>query len=76
LLNQHLITSEQALKSSECALNQARLRAGENVEHLRTELRPNERCLVCGATEHPYEVNKNQQLNNIITDFENAFNTD
>ncbi|MBB1454042.1 AAA family ATPase [Pseudoalteromonas sp. SG43-5] len=75
LLNQHLITSEQALKGSEYALNQARLRASENVEHLRTELRPNEPCLVCGATEHPYAVNQNQQLNNLITDFENAFNT-
>jgi len=73
LLNQHLITSEQALKGSEYALNQARLRASENVEHLRTELRPNEPCLVCGATEHP-AVNQNQQLNNLITDFENAFN--
>ncbi|ALQ10447.1 AAA family ATPase [Pseudoalteromonas fuliginea] len=75
LLNQHLITSEQALKGSEYALNQAHLRASENVEHLRTELRPNEPCLVCGATEHPYAVNQNQQLNNLITDFENAFNT-
>lgn len=75
LLNQQLVSSEQALKGCDYALNQARLRASENVEHLRTELRPNEPCLVCGATEHPYAENQNQPLSNLITDFEKAFNS-
>lgn len=73
-LKQKLIQCEQALKHSEYALNQARLRASENVEHLRTQLAPNEPCVVCGATEHPFASNQNQQFDNLITDFENNFN--
>ncbi|WP_350563686.1 hypothetical protein, partial [Psychrobacter sp. CAL346-MNA-CIBAN-0220] len=41
---------------------------------LRTQLAPNEPCLVCGATEHPYASTQNQQLNNLIADFETAYN--
>ncbi|MDP2485515.1 AAA family ATPase [Pseudoalteromonas marina] len=69
-LLQNLATCAQALKHNEYALNQARLRASENVEHLRTQLNPNEPCAVCGATEHPYATNQNPQLNNLIADFE------
>lgn len=71
---QNLTTCEQTLKHSEYALNQARLRASENVEHLRAQLTPNEPCVVCGATEHPFIGEQNQQLNNLIADFENNFN--
>ncbi|MGO2476848.1 MAG: AAA family ATPase [Pseudoalteromonas sp.] len=70
---QDLATCEQRLKHSEYALNQARLRASENVEHLRTQLAPGEPCAVCGATEHPFVNNQHQQLNNLISDFENDF---
>ena len=69
-LLQNLATCAQALKHNEYALNQARLRASENVEHLRAQLNPNEPCAVCGATEHPYATNQNPQLNNLIADFE------
>lgn len=69
-LLQSLATCAQALKHNEYALNQARLRASENVEHLRAQLNPNEPCAVCGATEHPYATNQNPQLNNLIADFE------
>jgi len=73
-LKQNLVTFEQAYKHSEYALNQARLRASENVEHLRSQLNHNEPCAVCGATEHPFISDKNQQLTNLINDFENDFN--
>lgn len=69
-LLQNLATCAQALKHNEYALNQARLRASENVEHLRAQLNPNDPCAVCGATEHPYATNQNPQLNNLIADFE------
>lgn len=73
-LQQNLASCEQALKHSEYALNQARLRASENVAHLRTQLTPNEPCVVCGAKEHPYATNQNPQLNNLIADFETSYN--
>lgn len=72
-LLQNLAMCEQALKHNEYALNQARLRASENVEHLRAQLNPNEPCVVCGATEHPYATNQNPQLNNLIADFEASY---
>ncbi|MFY8325171.1 AAA family ATPase [Pseudoalteromonas sp. ZZD1] len=72
-LKHDLAMAEQTAKHSEYALNQARLRASENVEHLRAQLTPNEPCLVCGATEHPFVSNQNQQLNNLITDFETDY---
>lgn len=72
-LQQNLLTCEQTLKHSEYALNQARLRASENVEHLRAQLAPNEPCVVCGATEHPFVTAQNQQLANLITDFERDY---
>ena len=73
-LQQSLASCEQALKHSEYALNQARLRASENVEHLRTQLTPNEPCVVCGAKEHPYASSQSPQLNNLIADFETSYN--
>lgn len=73
-LQQNLSSCEQALKHSEYALNQARLRASENVEHLRTQLIPNEPCVVCGAKEHPYASNQSPQLINLIADFEASYN--
>ena len=73
-LQQSLASCEQALKHSEYALNQARLRASENVEHLRTQLIPNEPCVVCGAKEHPYASNQSPQLINLIADFEASYN--
>lgn len=73
-LQQSLVSCEQALKHSEYALNQARLRASENVEHLRTQLIPNEPCVVCGAKEHPYASNQSPQLINLIADFEASYN--
>ncbi|MGO2181449.1 MAG: SbcC/MukB-like Walker B domain-containing protein [Pseudoalteromonas nigrifaciens] len=73
-LLQNLASCEQTLKHNEYTLSQARLRASENVEHLRTQLAPNEPCLVCGATEHPYASTQNQQLNNLIADFETTYN--
>lgn len=73
-LIQNLATCDQTLKHSEYALNQALLRASENVEHLRAQLNPNEPCLVCGATEHPYASNQTPQLNNLIADFETGYN--
>ena len=73
-LQQSLTSCEQALKHSEYALNQARLRASENVEHLRTQLIPNEPCVVCGAKEHPYASNQSPQLINLIADFEASYN--
>jgi exonuclease SbcC len=73
-LLQNLATCEQTLKHNEYALNQARLRASENVEHLRAQLELNEPCLVCGAIEHPYTRNQNLQLNNLIADFETGYN--
>jgi exonuclease SbcC len=73
-LQQSLASCEQALKHSEYALNQARLRASENVEHLRTQLIPNEPCVVCGAKEHPYASSQSPQLINLITDFEASYN--
>ncbi|MBQ4798687.1 AAA family ATPase [Pseudoalteromonas sp. MMG006] len=72
-LLQNLTTCEQALKHNEYSLNQAHLRASENVEHLRAQLNPNEPCVVCGATEHPYATNQNPQLNNLIADFEASY---
>ena len=72
-LLQNLATCEQALKHNEYALNQARLRASENVEHLRAQLNPNAPCVVCGATKHPYAINQNPQLNNLIADFEASY---
>ncbi|HEA16141.1 MAG TPA: exonuclease SbcD [Pseudoalteromonas prydzensis] len=72
-LKQNLVTCEQTLKHSENALNQARLRASESVEQLRAQLTPNEPCVVCGATEHPFATNQNQQLNNLIADFESDY---
>ncbi|WP_257326717.1 AAA family ATPase [Pseudoalteromonas rhizosphaerae] len=71
-LTQNLVTREQTLKHSEYALNQARLRASESVEHLRAQLTPNEPCVVCGATEHPFA---DQQLTNLIAAFENDYKT-
>lgn len=73
-LQQSLASCEQALKHSEYALNQARLRASENVEHLRTQLIPNEPCVVCGAKEHPYASSQSPQLINLIADFEASYN--
>ncbi|MFP3424224.1 AAA family ATPase [Pseudoalteromonas sp. SIMBA_162] len=73
-LQQSLASCEQALKHSEYALNQARLRASENVEHLRTQLIPNEPCVVCGAKEHPYASSQSPQLNSLIADFETSYN--
>ena len=73
-LQQSLASCEQALKHSEYALNQARLRASENVEHLRTQLIPNEPCVVCGAKEHPYSSSHSPQLINLIADFEASYN--
>jgi exonuclease SbcC len=73
-LQQSLVSCEQALKHSEYALNQARLRASENVEHLRTQLIPNEPCVVCGAKEHPYASSQSPQLINLIADFEASYN--
>lgn len=73
-LQQSLASCEQALKHSEYALNQARLRASENVEHLRTQLIPNEPCVVCGAKEHPYSSSQSPQLINLIADFEASYN--
>ena len=72
-LKQQLLTSQQTLKHSEDALNKARLRASESVEHLRSQLAPNEPCLVCGATEHPFVAAQNPQLNNLIADFESDY---
>lgn len=72
----HLTSKEQALKHTEQALNQARLRASEHVEHLRAQLVPNESCAVCGATEHPFASNQSQPFTNLITDFENAYNNE
>lgn len=72
-LQQNLLTCEQTLKHSEYTLNQARLRASENVEHLRAQLVPNEPCIVCGATEHPFSIAQNQQLTNLIADFESDY---
>jgi DNA repair protein SbcC/Rad50 len=69
-LQQNLTTCEQTLQHHDYALNQARLRASENVEHLRAQLADNQPCLVCGATEHPYANQQNAQLNNLIADFE------
>ena len=37
-------------------LQQQRLLHAKNIEHLRTELKDNEPCLVCGSTTHPYKV--------------------
>ena len=73
LLQKNLVECEQTLKHSEYALNQARLRASENVEHLRAQLVANEPCAVCGATEHPFNIAQNQQLNNLIGDFESDY---
>lgn len=73
-LQQSLASYEQAFKHSEYALNQARLRASENVEHLRTQLIPNEPCVVCGAKEHPYASSQSPQLINLIADFEASYN--
>jgi len=72
-LKHDVAKAEQTVKHSEYALNQARLRASENVEHLRAQLAPNEPCLVCGSTEHPFVNNQNQQLNNLIADFETNY---
>ncbi|MDQ9090186.1 AAA family ATPase [Pseudoalteromonas haloplanktis] len=72
-LQQNLATCEQTLKHTEYALNQARLRASERVEHLRAQLVANEPCVVCGATEHPFVIEQNQPLNNLIADFESDY---
>lgn len=37
-------------------LQQQRLLHAENIEHLRSELKDGEACLVCGSTTHPYET--------------------
>lgn len=39
-------------------LQQQRLLHAENIEHLRAELKPDEPCVVCGSTEHPYRQNE------------------
>jgi exonuclease SbcC len=67
----NLTLCEHTYKHSEYTLSQARVRASENVEHLRAQLTPNKACLVCGATEHPYA---NKQLSNLIGDFEQQYN--
>ncbi|WP_394189488.1 AAA family ATPase [Pseudoalteromonas atlantica] len=72
-LKQQLLNSQQTLKHTEDTLNKARLRASESVEHLRSQLAPNEPCLVCGATEHPYVADQNPQFNNLIADFESDY---
>ncbi|MCQ8878244.1 exonuclease SbcD [Pseudoalteromonas shioyasakiensis] len=72
-LKQDVASAEQAVKHCEYSLNQARLRASENVEHLRAQLTPNEPCLVCGATEHPFITEQNQQFDNLIADFETHY---
>lgn len=70
-----LSCKEQVLKHANQALDQAQLRASEHVEHLRAKLLPNESCAVCGATEHPFVSNQSQPFTNLITDFENAYNS-
>ncbi|MBQ4833662.1 AAA family ATPase [Pseudoalteromonas sp. MMG010] len=74
LLQQQLTSNEQQLKSSEFALQQAQLRASENVAHLRAQLKDNQACAVCGSTEHPYASTQNTAFNTLIADFELAFN--
>ncbi|MDN3379522.1 MULTISPECIES: AAA family ATPase [unclassified Pseudoalteromonas] len=72
-LKQQLLNSQQTLKHTEDALNKARLRASESVEHLRSQLAPNEPCLVCGATEHPFAADQNPQFTSLIADFESDY---
>ncbi len=49
-------TAKDALLKLQEILQQQRLLHTENVEHLRTELKDGEPCLVCGSTSHPYKV--------------------
>ncbi|QIO05226.1 AAA family ATPase [Acinetobacter shaoyimingii] len=64
-LEQNAQQSEQAYLSMKAEhqqliqlLQQQRLLHAENIEHLRAELKPDEPCVVCGSTEHPYRHNE------------------
>ncbi len=52
-------------KEAENAYQVALLASSENIISLRTQLVPNEACMVCGSTSHPY-VTENKLLNHVL----------
>ncbi|MGE8540935.1 MAG: SbcC/MukB-like Walker B domain-containing protein [Acinetobacter sp.] len=67
-------------------LQQQRLLHAENIEHLRSELKNGEACLVCGSTSHPYKTDDTaiskalfalheQQEQQALAKEQDAFNT-
>lgn len=55
------IRKEEAEKNYQIAV----LASTDNIVDLRAQLKPNEPCMVCGSTSHPY-INENQKLNHVL----------
>lgn len=53
---QHAKTEREQLQQ---VLQQQRLLHTENIEHLRTQLKSGEACIVCGSIDHPYRDDQN-----------------
>lgn len=54
--------AESVLNTTRQLLNEQRLLFSQHVENLRQQLKPDEPCMVCGSTEHPYLQHSEQLL--------------
>lgn len=80
---QQVQIAEQALQQLQQIFEQQRLLQHQSVQDLRSQLKPNEACMVCGSLEHPFIQHENllsdalnqlqdQQLQQAKTEFEHA----
>ncbi|GAP73716.1 exonuclease SbcC [Pseudoalteromonas sp. SW0106-04] len=75
--SQHHSVLEQQLSHARQAYEQVKLRASEQITHLRTQLKSGEPCMVCGSEHHPFAENddNNHAFAALLADFEQAYAT-
>ena len=67
-LSQHLTVSSAIVQQAQKALDQANLACAANVEDLRSQLQPDCACPVCGSIDHPYHIQSNHHLQQLMID--------